>query len=188
MQCNIINYGHHAVHCIPMTYLFCNWKFVHLIPFTYFAHNLYFKNSKTEWVWTDCFTPAQVSLCLTLIPYVSAWVKLETSALFPTTPFLFNPLHSVCGQYCRFCLYLHIGPLFPRPLVLPWSRSSSRFTCTSHLLLAPLQPVGLITQLHSFLLPALAVFIYHYSVPLLPAVFSALKALLSWEHPSSKLL
>ena len=28
MQYGIINYGHHAVHYIPMTYLFYNWKFI----------------------------------------------------------------------------------------------------------------------------------------------------------------
>ena len=30
MQCNIINYGHHAVYYIPMTCLFYNWKFAPL--------------------------------------------------------------------------------------------------------------------------------------------------------------
>ena len=29
MQNSIINYSHHAVHYILMTYLFCNWQFLH---------------------------------------------------------------------------------------------------------------------------------------------------------------
>ena len=34
MYCSIINYSHHAIYHIPMTYLFYNWKCVLLTPFT----------------------------------------------------------------------------------------------------------------------------------------------------------
>ena len=37
MQYSIINYSHRVVHYIPKTYLFCNWKFVLVIPFAHFA-------------------------------------------------------------------------------------------------------------------------------------------------------
>ena len=32
MQSSIINHSDHAVHYTPMTYLFCNWKFVLFDP------------------------------------------------------------------------------------------------------------------------------------------------------------
>ena len=35
---SIINHHHHAVHYIPMTYLFHNWKFVPLDSVTHFTH------------------------------------------------------------------------------------------------------------------------------------------------------
>ena len=34
---SVINYGHHAVHHVPRTYLFYKWKFVPLDPFTHFT-------------------------------------------------------------------------------------------------------------------------------------------------------
>ena len=34
---NIVNYSQHAVYCIPMTYLFCNWNLCLLTPFTQFC-------------------------------------------------------------------------------------------------------------------------------------------------------
>ena len=49
MQCSIIHYSYHAVHHIPMTYLFYNWKFVPLTLFTHFAHSLPFSLAITNW-------------------------------------------------------------------------------------------------------------------------------------------
>lgn len=49
MQYRIINYSPHAVHYIPMTYLFYNWKFIifynynsHFSVQPYFIFNMYY--------------------------------------------------------------------------------------------------------------------------------------------------
>ena len=62
MQYGFTNYSHHAVHYIPITYLFYDWEFVPLNPFHSFCPPPTTIALKT----TNTFSASIVLLCLFL--------------------------------------------------------------------------------------------------------------------------
>ena len=111
---NIVNYSQHAVHCIPMTYLFYNWNLCLFTPFTqffpppkpslwhppiYFCLFIYFGHIK----WHVEFPQPGMSLCL--LPW--KWGLLTTGPTGKTSHWLD---FFFCFCYAQSLLRLFLAP------------------------------------------------------------------------------